>query len=116
MQDIENLIREATELRQRLTTSDIVDRVIAKLRANMCEFALMDPNPFAHIPAGNGLYLFEAKLPFSTMAELKTFGQKWGAAKGAKTVDNCPRSYLGRIRNNRARILAGEFLPLYLGV
>jgi len=90
MQEIENLIREATELRQRLTTSDVVDRVIAKMRANMREFALMDPNPFAHIPAGNGLYLFEAKFPFSTMAELKTFGQAWGAAKGAKTVDNCP--------------------------
>ena len=44
----------------------------------MCEFALMDPNPFAHIPAGNGLYLFEAKFPFSTMAELETFGQKSG--------------------------------------
>lgn len=115
MQEIEDLIREAAELRQRLTTSEFVDRVIARLRANMREFAMTDPTPFSHIPAGNGLYLFEVKFPFSTMAELEAFGQAWGAARGIKTVENAPLSYVKRIRNNRTRILAGEFLPLYLG-
>lgn len=115
MQEIEQLIREAAELRQRLTTNDIVDRVISKMRANMHEFALIDPNPFSHIPTGKGLYLFETKFPFSTMAELNAFGEAWGVAKGAKIVNNCPRFYSRRAWNNLGKITVGEFLPLYLG-
>lgn len=115
MHDIEKLIKEAGDIRFRLTQDTNIEKILNKLNESRINFSLDDEDPFSRVNDGSGVYFIEAKFKFNTKERLEKFGALWGLAKGKDLISNCPRFYKGRMRPNMHKLKTCEFVPFYLG-
>jgi hypothetical protein len=111
----QDILVEAAALKSRLTAEEHLVALEKKLDDSLAPFGLDRPETIDTRCQGIGLYYLEAKFPFNTAEELEEFGEKWGRIRAKNVPRAMPRYYPNKAKNHKRPIVAGEYIPFYLG-
>ena len=115
MKELQAAISETYVAASKIASVEHVLALESKLRSSLVEFTLTADNEFENIDSGPGVYFFDIQFPFKTERELYEFAKAWGTKGAASLQRGTSRSYPTRVKQQIARVEAGEPISFYLG-
>lgn len=115
MQDITKTLSELSAIRQRISNNTASWKLAKHLKKSAIPLNIEADNDSLLLNSRPGIYYFEAKFNFLSIAELNDFGRSWGTIRGDNGPEGISRYYPNRAKHHVKRLAHNRFIPFYLG-